>query len=929
MLISVAISVSFQQTFKSMIKGSIFRFKTASFLCGFTVFSFFYSISASAQIIPDTTLPNTSIVSSNCIDCEITGGTKVGRNLFHSFEQFSIVNGGRAFFNNAGEVQNIFARVTGRSISNIDGILQANGTANLFLLNPNGILFGRDASLNLGGSFFAMTGDRINFADGSQFNAANPQATPLLTVSAPIGLQFGQNAGVITNRSQSSINGELNTLHNPVGLRVSTGESLVLLGNGILMENGNLTARGGQVQLGSLAPFSQVRFTRSGDRYVISYPNNQNFANIRLNNGSTIDTSGELGIIANGGAIQLRGRNLLLTNSASITSSTYQGIGGNLQFLATKSVTLNSSFAGTFTEGVGQAGDVIIRANDTVNLIGNPGALGSQALKDSIGDAGELRINTQRLSVQDGFRIEASTFGRGNGGDILITSNTVEVIGFNRQPLDVDGNLDTRGTLPSAIASQVGISSQENVGNGGNIVISARRLILRDGGFISSATFAGGNSGTLTINATDSISIHGTTPAVTRNQYRSGIFVSAEPGASGAVCRLQVTTDRLTVDDRAEISANNRGTGEPGTARLNVDRLIIHNGGEIRAGSPRLPDGLAPNPNQGAGGRLTINANSIRIDGTGTIGSETFPSAIAAYSESAGNAGSLEIRTSTLDVYDGADVSVSGRRTGAAGNLFITADRITLDRGRLAAATRFGQGDNSTAEITLNSLNLLTIQNGSLLSARAENQARGGNITVTAPSGFVIAAEANNDIVANAVQGRGGNITIAAQSILGLTEQRSTPVNLTNDIDASSQFGSPGSVTLDQLAPDPSEGAVQLPSDIIDATSLVSRSCSTRWMTARSPSQFIITGRGGLAANPIEPLQAESLFSHWISLQPSSTSSTHGNWERVERSTLVSPVQSSEILEAQGFIVTESENIALVASDSTVTHTPRHNVNCQ
>jgi filamentous hemagglutinin family protein len=133
----------------------------------------------------------------------IEGGTQAGSNLFHSFEEFSVPTGGTAFFNNALDIQNIISRVTGKSISNIDGLIRANGTANLFLLNPNGIIFGKNASLNVGGSFVATTANAIGFGNQGFFSADNPNNPPLLTVN-PSALLFNQIAAApIQNNSQA------------------------------------------------------------------------------------------------------------------------------------------------------------------------------------------------------------------------------------------------------------------------------------------------------------------------------------------------------------------------------------------------------------------------------------------------------------------------------------------------------------------------------------------------------------------------------------------------------------------------------------------------------------------------------------------------------------------------------------------------------
>ncbi|WP_242058167.1 MULTISPECIES: filamentous hemagglutinin N-terminal domain-containing protein [Nostoc] len=156
-----------------------------------------FSSTVIAQIIPDTTLPIDTQVANQGSTSNISGGTRVGNNLFHSFEQFSLATGGTAYFDNDINIENIISRVAGSSISNIDGLVKANGTANLFLINPRGIIFGSNARLDIGGSFVSSTANSINFPDGFRFSATNPEIKSLLSINVPIGLQYGSNPGAI------------------------------------------------------------------------------------------------------------------------------------------------------------------------------------------------------------------------------------------------------------------------------------------------------------------------------------------------------------------------------------------------------------------------------------------------------------------------------------------------------------------------------------------------------------------------------------------------------------------------------------------------------------------------------------------------------------------------------------------------------------
>ena len=241
-----------------------------------------------AQIREDNTLPRSSQVRTDGNRWIITHGTQQKTNLFHSFRQFSVPEDNTASFQEVSpEVANIFVRVTGSGRSDINGTIevrQLNGSispANLFLLNPNGILFGSKAALNVGGSFIATTASRINFADGTQFIATDLQASPLLTVSTPIGLQFGNTPGSIVSQSTVQNTNRIGShLQDPfgsdaLGLRVLPDRTLALVGGALDLQGGGLVAGsealepGGRIELASVSAREQVSLIPS--RYRLEF----------------------------------------------------------------------------------------------------------------------------------------------------------------------------------------------------------------------------------------------------------------------------------------------------------------------------------------------------------------------------------------------------------------------------------------------------------------------------------------------------------------------------------------------------------------------------------------------------------------------------------------------------------------------------------
>ena len=798
---------------------------------------------SAAEIVPDTTLTNNSIVTPNCTHCKIEGGTTVGNNLFHSFEKFSIPTGGSAEFNNALTIQNIITRVTGNDRSNIDGLISASGTANLFFLNPSGITFGPNASLNIGGSFIASTASSLKFADGTEFRTNAPQTTPLLTISVPMGLQvpsglqFGSNPGEIVNLSQASPNNAVNSFSLPVGLQVKSGRTLALVGGNVSLNGGNLTAGdnltavGGRIELGSVASGGLVNLSQIETGYAFGYAGVKNFGDIQLSQVAVVDASG-----SSGGAIQLQGRNINLSGNSIILSTTSgtsgSQRGGDLAINASASVNLSGgSQIGTYAQGVGQAGDVKVRALDSVELAGKApddslSFLGSQVCPFSscqsvTGNGGNLTIETGKLLVRDGAIIDSSTFGAGKAGNVQVKANNIELMGFATT---------LKGPKPSGIFAQVADTPIDNAGDAGTLRIETKQLTVLGGAQISTAARKTGQGGDLTINASDSILLSGFSPLATADlldSHRSGIFVSAQLGATGNVGNLNVKTGLLTVENGAFLSAANLGTGQGGTANLNVRQLVIRDGGNVNAGSF----------DQGPGSTLTVNAaESVEVTGTTIINNNRVISTLSTStgSEASGKAGDLRIMTNRLNVRDGAEVTVSSMGSGDAGNLDVTANSIRLNNGAtLNADTKAGQGN-----IILRSGDLILNRDSKITTNATGSNVNGGNININTD---VLAAVENSKISADSTDAGGGRVFINTQGLFRSPDSTITATGATPQLNGTVQINTPDI--------DPSRGLVTLPTITEVTPKLVSSSCA-----AASDNSFTITGRGGLPPSPSEPL---------------------------------------------------------------------------
>ncbi|MBO9999533.1 MAG: filamentous hemagglutinin N-terminal domain-containing protein, partial [Cyanobacteria bacterium SID2] len=694
----------------------------------------------------------------------IDGGAIRGENLFHSFQEFNIEEGHTVNFSDPGSIENILTRVTGNNPSNILGTLGTLGNANFFLINPNGIVFGPNAQLNVGGSFLASTANSLVFANGYQFSATNPATPPLLTIDIPLGVQFGTNPGSIVNQSKIT--------ENSIGLQGKMGETLGFLGGQIVLEGGEVAVEGGRVEIGSVASFSTVNLTPTDTGYVLNYEDVRDFQDIQLSEASIIDVSGE-----GSGDLQLQGNRIILTEASGIIANTTGAQpGGTLFVRGVESVELNDSVIFSNVEldaiergadieietgrlsiddgwvvaqtvGSGDAGNLTVRATESIEVIGvvpriqRPSELTAVARSNAMGNSGNVLLETPYLLILDGAQVSSASFGEGNAGNLTVRSSNVELIGTTE-----DGE----------ISSSLTASSRSGIG--GRLTIDTERLLIRDGAQVFTGTSGAGNGGSLTVNASDIQIISG---AVNGDRAPSGLRTDTS-GLENAG-DLIINTQTLLLSNGAQSGTGTFGDGNGGNLTVTASESVevvgygegagssilstqsdgnaTGNAGNLTINTPqlRVTDGgriFAGTFGSGNGGRLTVNASeSIHITGIAEAGNAV--SLLSSGTRGSGKAGDVEIITPQLSVIDGGRITADTINSGNGGQLNIYASEFVHAIGS-SADNQFASLLSTQTNATGNAGNLtietqqLLVRDGAQIGAGTFGEGNGGNLSIAA-----------------------------------------------------------------------------------------------------------------------------------------------------------------------------------------------------
>lgn len=699
---------------------------------------------------------------------QITGGTRPanGTNLFHSFDFFTLGTSETARFMNDMQrpTNNIFGRVIGGEVSEIDGTLQTNnpldaadpmnfGTANLWLVNPSGLLLGPNARVDVGGSVSMSTANYLRFEGTSALfdMLSTPASLGLLNVAPVVAFGFTGPESPAPITVQGSM------------LQVPEGQSLSLVGGDITLqaetfEDGTMQAAillvpGGQLNLLSVASPGEVLVPSFQTGPNINGTSFTTMGTVTLKEGATLDVSGQLGADADGnpiggnsGTVFVRGGQLVM-DASTILASTVGAVDGErtaIDIQVSQDVTLtNGAAITTQTFAPGRGGDILITAG-AVKLTTGAG-INSFTFSDfEAGAGGDISLNVNKLTLMDAALIQSQsqTFspGFGQGGNVTI------------QGLQGAGSAAESVSLSGASS----LSSQTlGNGDGGRVAITSKSVVMDEGAFIDARSLGEGRGGDIVV-AVQQVSLSGGAIITSHTDLAAPL---AGAGGTVAVQGLQGAegqADSLTLAGQdSGIRSTAFGEGRLGDIAVRAKTVSLTDGAVIQAGSERDTGQTA--------GDVTIDANLVGVSGGSRIASQVFAAdagqvtitadvltldngSIETDTVGVGRGGDVALNVGTVSLLNSAKINSSTSQAGRAGDVTMNVGTLSLAGGSSISSASIG------TEVVPNPDGTGTIQ--------APGTA--GNVAITATGGFT---SDGSTVATSAEANHGGDVSITAQSV--------------------------------------------------------------------------------------------------------------------------------------------------------------------
>ncbi|HEV2569563.1 filamentous hemagglutinin N-terminal domain-containing protein [Sphingomonas sp.] len=505
---------------------------------------------------------------------------------------------------------------------------------------------------------------------------------------------------------------------------------------------------------------------------------------LSLTNGAALrSTTGGSG---QAGRVRVDAGSLSLAGGSQISSHAEKTASGTAGLVDVTGGTAMLDGAGTLitssTQGSGDAGGVAVKL--TGLTVQNGAAITTDAEAGSGGNAGQVSVEVPIVAVASGGRISSSTFASGLAGRVTIVGDQITADGGSIASAAQAGSSGSAGNVElrgdRVVVSNGGAISSQTLGSGdaGSVTITAPEVQLLSAGLVTSRAGAGstGAAGGVTIVATDlqlhggaqatsstagpgkagNVSLQGATITLTGGARASAEAAAGSSGAAGQVVVLARDTLRLT--DAAQLSSATAGSGAAGGVTVNGGNVIVDSAASINSLA-------APGSTGSAGGVLVNVTGKVTVAGAGTITSDTF---------GPGKAGDVTVKAAALEARSQGRISsnsdacanASCLATGDAGNVVVTVGSATMTGGLIGSSTA---GSGNAGAITLTADSLL-LEQGSLVSTSTAGSGIGGQIKVGGSSIRVLGASRISSRAEAGSSGTAGRVELAG----GIVEIRGT-----------------------------------------------------------------------------------------------------------------------------------------------------------
>jgi len=813
----------------------------------------------------------------------ISGGSAVGNNLFHSFSEFNVESGETANFIGNQALANIISRVTGGNNSWINGMLKTTDTrANLYLLNTNGVMFGANVSLNIQGSFHVTTADYLKFENGNKLYASL-NGESVLNVEPVEAFGFlGDDVGAI------GLDGTT--------LTVSGGKSLSLIGGGESIINSALKAPGGRVSLASVESSGEVKLTEN-DIDTTS----EQLGDIQLDQ-SKIDVN-NTDISNSAGKVSTVSDDFEMTDESEIFADNYSvqdtaDVGINIE--ASNIEIQGGSVISSSAKNKGDGGYILLSAAETVLFAGeksggkNKSGISSliQATAEYKGDdsgkSGYVEIRAGNIEFHDGAWINSAARGKSAGGTVLLTAK--------EQVLFIGENSGGNG-------SKIQVTTT-NAGKGGSVKIQAKNIEFTAGAYINSTTRGPGEGGRIMLNAFDRVLFTG------KKSDGEGSLIQAttehEDEGAGSSGYIEIQAKNIEFSDGAGIDTATYGWGNAGKVLLQANASIILNKKRHLSAKNNLADDKAPtiasgvgdDSTGGQGGYIEINAPKVILTNGANISAGTDYAGALTSDGNEGHGGTIAIIADSFVLEKGSEITGATSGAGAGGNVLIgdtaliqannangdfdrfldlvnaggvtgTRKLLLEEDSAISAGSSYTEADaGSAGNIQIRTARSIDLKHNSKITTQSKNAGggsidiqtknrlwllnswietstesadpseAGGNITIDPI--FVILQNLNpytvgidnSRIQANANFGAGGNINIVADYLIQAPD---------TFIKASSDRSVDGEINIQSLDFDVSGSLVSLNTNLLDAAKWSKTPCALR--SGVSAGKLILKGR--------------------------------------------------------------------------------------